>query len=372
MGGGLPLIRLTVPDVSFEAVRPALEEIFASGWLVSGKHVERFETLLAERLGARHAVAVSSGTAALQLMLQAGGIGTGDEVLVPGYTFPATAAAVAHTGAVPVVVDVDPRTANMDPHALKDALNPATRAVMPVHQFGLACAWDAIAETVRGHGELILFEDAACALGARIGDRHCGALGRAAAFSFHPRKIITTGEGGAVTTDDDGLAEQVRLLRNHGMTGSGPARRFSAVGYNFRMSELHAVVGLAQLERLDEILALRRQAADWYREALDGLPVELSVDPEEAPHTYQTYAVRLPPERDVRVVAAALEARGVQAGSGADVLAATGLYRSIGPTPQAVALARSHLALPMHSRLTRKDVARVGVALREALERAIR
>lgn len=357
------MIRLSPPEVPLETARVRLEAVLASGWLTNGPQVIRFEEALATRLGVRHVVAVSSGTGALHLMLVAAGVRPGDEVIVPGYTFPATAAAVVHAGAEPVVVDVLPGSANIDPAAVAAAVTPRTRAVMPVHQFGLACDWGAVAAAVPG---LLLLEDAACAFGAKVGARPCGTLGKAAAFSFHPRKIVTTAEGGAIATDDDGLAANLRLLRNHGMEVEGGLRRFRLAGYNFRLSEIHAALGLAQLELLDAVLQARREVAAWYATELAGLPLDLPPDPAAAPHTYQTFAIRLH-AHEAPAVIAHLARAGVEAGHGAEALATLGLYRTAGPTPVSLDFRRRHVALPLHSKLSRADVKTVAAALSEAL-----
>ncbi len=296
-------------------------------------------------------------------MLVAAGVKSGDEVIVPGYTFPATAAAVVHAGAEPVIVDVLLESANIDPAAAARAISGRTRALMPVHEFGLACDWDGL-EGVRRNA--VLLEDAACALGARLGPRSCGTLGKAAAFSFHPRKILTTAEGGAVVTDDDALAAEVRLLRNHGMETIDGTRLFRAPGYNFRLSELHAALGLAQLNRLSEVLGARRQVAEWYRDALRGLPIALPPDPMGAPHTFQTFAIRLTTHEASPTIARLAES-GIESAHGAEALASLGLYRVSGSTPISEELRRRHVALPMHSRLRREDVSRVAAALEEAL-----
>lgn len=357
------MIRLSPPEVPLEAARKRIGDVLDSGWLTNGHQVVAFEEALAARLGVRHVVAVSSGTGALHLMLVAVGVKPGDEVIVPGYTFPATAASVVHAGAEPVVVDVLPGSANIDPAAVAAAITARTRAVMPVHQFGLACDWDAVAAAAPGK---LLVEDAACALGARFGGRACGQLGVAAAFSFHPRKMLTTAEGGAIATDHDGLAAELRLLRNHGMEVEGGVRRFRLPGYNFRLSEIHAALGLSQLEGLDAVLDARRQVAGWYAEALAGLPLDLPPDPATAPHTFQTYAVFLRQHEATAVIAHLIRA-GIEAGHGAEALATLGLYRTAAPTPVALDFRRRHVALPLHSKLTHADVKTVAAALSEAL-----
>src|SRR5262245_40904082 len=191
----------------------AVREPLVSGWLTQGPKVAAFERGFAELCGTKHALATTSCTTGLHLALAALGIGPGDEVIIPAFTWVATANVVIHCGATPVLVDVDGTTFNIDPARIAAAVTPRTRAVMPVHQFGLCADWDAIAAAAPG---IPLIEDAACAAGATYRGRPAGTLGMAAAFSFHPRKVITTGEGGMLTTDDDHTAERARALRSHG------------------------------------------------------------------------------------------------------------------------------------------------------------
>jgi perosamine synthetase len=280
----------------------ALAEVVASGWVAQGPRVRAFEEAFARRVGTRDAVATSSGTSALELTLYALGVGPGDEVIVPSLSFIATANAVWHVGATPVFADIDPATYNLDPSAAEAAISAQTKAVMPVHQIGLAADMDAFADVARRHG-LLLVEDAAPALGARVGERQVGSLDNPACFSLHARKVITTGEGGMVTTDDHELAERLRRLRHHGMELSDIARHgardvvFETYGeraWNARMSDLQAAVGLSQLEALDEFLARRRRIAERYATALERIPhLEAPIEPAGFTHSWQSYAVRV-------------------------------------------------------------------------------
>src|ERR671937_1910633 len=249
-----------------------------------GPKVEQFERGLAEVCRTEHAVAVSSGTAALHLALLALGIGAGDEVLVPAYTFPATANVVALVGARPVLVDVDPVTMNVDPARIE--AGPRTRAVLAVHLFGRPARLEELPP-------LPILEDAAGALGAYRGGRACGGLGSLGCFSFHPRKIVTTGEGGAVTTDDSALAERVRSLRHHGWS---PPDRYDDVpgpGFNYRLSDVLCALGLPQLRRLEELHAAREQVAAGYAERLRSLDVVLPAADAGDRHGWQAYVIQL-------------------------------------------------------------------------------
>jgi len=294
-------IPLTRPVLG-EAEERAVLEVLRSGWLVQGPKVAELERVVAGLVGARHAVATSNCTTALHLALILHGIGAGDEVIVPSFTFIATANAVTYTGATPVFADIDPSTYNLDPDAVNAAITPRTKAIMPVHQIGLAADMDRLHAIARQHGT-VLIEDAAPALGATYRGRPVGGLGNTACFSFHPRKAVTTGEGGMITTDDGALAERARLLRAHGMSVSDLARHqarrviieeYQDIGYNYRMSDVHAAIGIEQLKRLPSILAQRCELAERYTAAFSDLEgVQLPFSSGETPHTYQSYMIQL-------------------------------------------------------------------------------
>lgn len=234
-------------------------DVMESGWLSQGEYVRRFEEAIAKAAGTKHAVAVTSGTAALHLALLALGIGPGDEVIVPDLTFVATANAVRYVGATPVLADVDARTGCIDADRYPGG---CSSTAIPVHLFGHP------APTI-GAGHVTTIEDAAEALGAELYGRKVGSIGTLACFSFYANKVITTGEGGAVTTDDDRLAERLRFLRGQAHAPSvGGHYWHTEVGYNYRMTDLQAAVGLGQIERLDEHLGARKQVSEWYREEL--------------------------------------------------------------------------------------------------------
>lgn len=242
-------------------------ECLKTGWISSrGRFVAAFERGVADYLGAREAVSTTSGTTALHLALAALGVGPGDEVIVPDLTFAATANAVLHAGAEPVLVDVEMDTWNMDPDAVEAAVTPRTRAIMPVHLYGLPADMDRLADMARRH-RLLVIEDAAEALGARHRGRPAGSLGDAAAFSFFGNKLITTGEGGMVVFRDPSVADRARMLRDHGMN---PERRYwhDEVGFNYRLTNMQAAVGVAQMERIEALLARKQEIAAIYRAGL--------------------------------------------------------------------------------------------------------
>jgi perosamine synthetase len=280
----------------------AIAEAIATGWVSQGPRVQAFEAAFAARVGAPEAVATTSCTTALQLALHVSGVGPGDEVIVPSLSFIATANAVWQCGAQPVFADVDPRTYNLDPAAAERAITPRTKAIMPVHQVGLPADMDAFLELAERHG-LALVEDAACAIGAQYKGAEIGSLGPLACFSLHPRKVITTGEGGMIAVHDPELAARLRRLRAHGMDMSDLARHaardvviesYPERGFNARMTDLQAALGLCQLEALEEILARRRRLAERYTAALESIPdLHAPYEPPYAQRTWQSYCVRV-------------------------------------------------------------------------------
>ena len=282
----------------------AVAEVIASGWVSQGPRVQAFEAAFAERVGAPDAVATTNCTSALQLALYVSGVGPGDEVIVPSMSFIATANAVWLGGATPVCADGDPRTYNLDPRSAERAVTSRTKAIMPVHQLGLPADMDAFSALADAHG-LAIVEDAACAIGAKHRGRPIGSLGSPACFSLHPRKVITTGEGGMIAVHDPEVAARLRRLRQHAMDVSDLARHsardvviesYPERGWNVRMTDMQAQLGLCQLELLDEILEGRRRVAERYTAALASVPfLEPPYEPDYAERTWQSYAVRLMP-----------------------------------------------------------------------------
>ncbi|MBK8451030.1 MAG: DegT/DnrJ/EryC1/StrS family aminotransferase [Saprospiraceae bacterium] len=270
-----------------------------SGWMTQGPQVAAFEKLFAEIHQVKHAIAVSNCTTALHLALIAAGVGPGDEVIVPAFTWVSTANAVIYCGAHPVFVDIDLESFNMDVKELQKKITPRTKAIIPVHLFGLCADIDAIKLVAPG---IKIIEDGACAAGAHYKSRPAGGLGDIACFSFHPRKSVTTGEGGMLTTQDDALAEHLNKLRNHGASLSEEQRHkgpkpyilpeFTMVGYNYRMTDLQGAVGLVQLKKLESFIAYRNQWAQYYSQALKdinwirtpGLPANMK-------HGWQSYVL---------------------------------------------------------------------------------
>lgn len=345
-------VRLAFPDLGEEELAE-IADVLASGQLTMGPKVAEFEELLADAAGTAHAIAVSSGTAALHVAVLALGIGPGDEVLVPAYTFPATANVVALAGAKPVLVDVDPTTMNLDPEDCARRTSPRTKAILAVHLFGRPAPLEELPD-------LPILEDAAGALGASRRGEPCGSLGLLACFSFHPRKIVTTGEGGAVTTDDAAVAERVRSLRHHGWSPSDDYADMPAPAFNYRISDVLCALGIPQMRRLEELHAAYERIAAGYAERLAHLDVVLpSTDPGDR-HGLQAYVVQVDRRDEVM---AGLRAQGIQCQIGTYALHRLGAYRDQGPFRGADAAFERALALPLHPRLTEAELDRVAEGL---------
>ena len=351
--GGSEPIRLARPDVG-DAELGALAEVVRSGQLTMGPKVEEFEAAIATSVGTAYAAVVSSGTAALHLALLALEIGPGDEVIVPAYTFPATANAVELCGARAVLVDIDPDSFLLDPATVASAVTPRTRAVMAVHLFGRPVDWEALQTAVPQ--EVVLLEDAAGAFGARYRGTPCGALGVAACLSFHPRKIVTTGEGGAVTTDEADLAAAVRRLRHHGWATLGD---MPAPGFNYRLPDLLCAIGITQVGRLEELLVARERVAASYTERLEHF-VLAPTAAEGDRHGWQAYVVQL--DRRDRALDE-LRAAGIEAQIGTWALHRLGPYADQGPFPGAERAFERALALPFATTTTEEEVERVASVL---------
>lgn|SRR5579859_1662851 len=278
-------------------------EVLRSGWVTQGPRVAEFEQKFAAYVGCEHAIAVSSCTTALQLALWVTGIKPGDQVICPSLSFIATANCIAYSGATPVFADIDLETYNVDPGEVEALISLRTKAILVVHQIGLPAEMDALQQLAAKYG-LTLIEDAACAIGSEYNGQLIGRpVGELACFSFHPRKIMTTGEGGMITTNNARLAERLRRLRQHAMSLSDVARHsakeiatetYNEIGFNYRMTDMQAAVGIAQLARLANLLERRRYLAQRYNYALRELPwLKTPYVPSNCRHNYQSYMVRL-------------------------------------------------------------------------------
>jgi perosamine synthetase len=365
-----PRIAVAMPTLDGRE-RAYVLECLESGWISShGRFIADFEAAFAAYCGVKHAVACNNGTTALHLALVALGLKPGDEVIVPTLTYIASANTVRYCGATPVFVDSDPVTFNLDPAQVEARITPRTRAIMPVHLYGHPADMDPINAIARERG-LLVVEDAAEAVGAAYKGRRTGGLGDCAAFSFFGNKIITTGEGGMVTTDDDALAERLRLYRSQGMD---PARRywFPVIGFNYRMTNIAAAIGLAQLERVDAHLAARRRVAAGYDRRLAGRPdLVRPTTASWATHVFWMYTVLTPPGGPTRdEVIARLDREGIETRPAFHPLHRLPPYRDLpgGPYPQAEDIGARGLNLPTHGQLTEDDLDRVSIALLRALD----
>lgn len=368
------LIKLAAPDIQAADLR-RVGAILRSGNLVQGATVAEFESALADFCGIDHCAVVSSGTSALHLALLALGIGKGDTVILPAFTFPATANAVEFAGARVMLCDVDPQSYVMTPAALERVIasNRRTRlaAVMVVHEFGYPVDMVGMRAVARRHG-LKLIEDAACALGTRSGGAHVGRYSDAACFSFHPRKAVTTGEGGAVVSRNRALISAVKELRNHGIRARGGKIDFPRAGLNYRMTEFQAALGLGQLGRFDRELEKRKRLAAEYLDRLSDIS-GLDLPRADDGCSWQTFMVVLGPTVKRGDVIRFLAARGIQSNLGAQAINAVAYYKakygwSPATHPAATRLYRNGLALPLHGGVSIRDVAFVCRSLKLAFK----
>jgi len=355
-----------------------------TGWIVQGPQVAEFERLFCELSGSPHSLATTSCTTALHLALAVLGVGAGDEVVVPAFTYVASANVVEQSGARTVFCDIDPATYNVDPESLERAVTPRTKAIMPVHLFGLVADMPAVGEIASRHG-LAVVEDAACAVGSTLNGQHAGTFGEFGAFSFHARKPITTGEGGMLTVRDDDDAARATALRSHGGLVSDLERHnkgafalpdHDEVGFNYRMTDFQGALGVVQMGRLQTVLDARRRLAERYTEALGEL-VGLATPtvPPGAVHTYQSYVVRIDPDeaaltRDA--IALEMQARGVATRQGTHAVHLLGYYRrtySIQPEdfPNAFDADATSLSLPLFPSMSEEEHDYVIDNLRELL-----
>jgi perosamine synthetase len=348
-------------------------EALRSGRLSLGPMLERFETALAERIGAPHVAAVSSGTAGLHLAVRLAGFGPGDEVLTTPFSFVASANCLLYEGATPVFADVDPRTLNLDPAAAEAAITERTKGILAVDIFGYPAEYDELIVMAERHG-LVLVDDACEALGAEYKGRPVGSLGHPAVFAFYPNKQITTGEGGALAVDTEEDWRRLKSLSNQGRTDSGEWLTHGHLGFNYRLDELSAALGLAQVEKLDEILERRREVAARYAELLrdvDGVEPPL---PDDAEHrrSWFVYVAQLAEDVDRDGVIARLAEDGVAAKPYLPSIHLQPYWRERfgtreGMFPVAESASRRSLALPFHTRLTTGEQERVAGALRRAV-----
>jgi perosamine synthetase len=374
-------IQISLPSTGEEEWQ-ACREPLMSGWLTHGPKVAAFEKVFAEHHRVKHALATSNCTTGLHLILAALGIGPGDEVIIPAFTWVATANVVLYCGATPVFADVDRATNNIDPADLARRITPRTRAVIVVHLFGLCADMDAIRAVLPAHVKII--EDAACAAGASYKGTLAGGLSDAAAFSFHPRKSITTGEGGMVTTNDDEIAEVANMLRNHGASVSEEQRHkgprpyllpeFNLLGFNYRMTDLQGAVGLVQMSKLEKFIQERQQWADYFRRELAGIEwLRMPAQPVNGQHAWQAFVTYVDPAKAPMPrndIMERLQAAGIATRPGTHAVHMLGYYKDrFGLKPADYPGAQdcdSHtMAIPLHNRMTEEDYAYVVQSLKQ-------
>ena len=368
-------VQIAAPSMGEEEWQ-AVREPLLSGWLTQGPKVAAFEKAFAERHQVKHALATTSCTTALHLALAALGIGPGDEVIVPSFTWVATANVVLYCGATPVLCDVDPRTNNIDPASAASRVTERTRAVIPVHLFGLCADMDALRAALPPHVKIV--EDAACAAGAAYKGVPAGGLGDVACFSFHPRKSITTGEGGMLMTNDADLAARADVMRNHGASISEEQRHhgpqpylladFDELGFNYRMTDIQAAIGLVQLTKLDTFIEERDRWARFYREQLADLEwLRQPLSPNDGRHAWQAYVTTVDPKHAPmprNELMAELHRRGVATRPGTHAVHMLGYYGErygcrADDLPGARDCERNTMAIPLHNRMSEDDYAYV-------------
>jgi perosamine synthetase len=361
-----------------EEVQNALDSITRGSYWANGPYVDEFEAGIESFLGVEHAVVFNSGTTALASALRAHGIGPGDEVVVPSFTFVATANAVRLVGAEPVFADVERDRYGLDPESVREVVTDDTAAVVPVHYAGTPCRIEALAEVAADH-DLALVEDAAEAFGATLDGTPVGSFGDSAMLSFCQNKVVATGEGGAVVTGDEELAADLRLLRSHGRAsgdyfGSSGSGEYRALGNNFRMADVVAAVGVGQLERVDELIENRRRVAREYADRLAGIDgVEPMSDPPSGRHVYQLYTVTFTPEIDRDSVVETLADRGIASKIYFEPVHRSAYYRetyekSVDHLSVTEELSERVLSLPMHPELSTEEIERVTDVLGVAVE----
>ena len=365
----IPLIK---PDVSFDAVAEDLRKILDSGQLTSGRYVAAFEAAIGDYVGRPAAVSTTSATTAMHMVLAAMEIGPGDEVLVSDFTFPATGNVVVQVGATPVLVDNRCGQFDMDPDDLIGKVTERSRAVIVVHPFGQPADMARINQIASDRG-LKVIEDAACALGARLTDgTACGAVSDAGCFSFHPRKLLTTGEGGMIVTGDPVLAERLSVLRNHGGRRAQVGLEFVECGFNYRMSEIQACLGLEQIVRFDAILDERRRVAKLYLERLadlNSVTVPLSAPVERC--TFQSFVVLLDDSVDRDALSERMRELGVETTLGTYAMHSHPAYAKLGyrpgDLPHSFAAQQRSLTMPLVKGMSAQDVDTIVGALAKAV-----
>lgn len=353
-----------------------LLNVLKTGNLVQGKYVKELEIEIEEYLSVNNAIVVSSGTAALHLALLALDIKQGDEVIVPAFTFPATANVIENVGACTVLVDITLEDYCIDVSKIEEKITEKTKAIIPVHEFGNIADMDKLLAISNKHN-IAIIEDAACALGTEYNCKKAGVFGKTACFSLHPRKNITTGEGGIVVTDDNDIADKIRSLRNHGIVVKNGKYDFASAGLNYRMTDFQAALGLSQIPELDNIINYRRSMAAIYDECLKDTPmIQTPVDCKHKKHTYQTYHILLDQKIDRDNLIVKLRNTQIESNLGAYALNTLTYYKNKyrynnSDFPKAMAAYKHGLALPMGMHLCEKDIEFISITLKQFIHSGI-
>ena len=366
----IPLLRPYFDSEELEEIGKVLD----SGWVSQGPKTKEFEDKIKEYLGVKYAIAVNNCTAALHLSLLSIGVQQGDEVLVGDYTFPATGHAVLYCRAKPEFIDIDPKTYNINPTLIEGKITKKTKAIIPVHTFGQSVDMNAIMKIAKDYN-LKVIEDSACALGAEYKNKYTGTIGDIGCFSFHARKGITTGEGGMAVTNDKELAEKIRHLSVFGMQSAWSREQFgftipvfTSLGYNYKMSDILAAVGVAQLRKLDKIIKRKRELAEYYNDVLKDISlIQTPYANSDARHIYQSYVTILDKKINRNKVIERLQEKGIQAQIGTYASHIQPVYHSKDSCPISLNIFNRALALPMYYMLKEEDIDVVATVLKKIL-----
>lgn len=356
----IPLFR---PYFDFDELEQIID-VLKSGWVSQGPKVKEFEDQVADYIGAKYAIATTNCTSALHLALLSIGVTKGDEVIVADYTFPATGHSVLYCGAIPIFVDINPNTYNIDPDKIEELITDKTKAIIPVHTFGQAAEMDKIVKIAKEYN-LKIIEDSACALGAKYKNSYAGTIGDIGCYSFHARKGITTGEGGMVVTDDDYLAEKIRHLAVFGMKSAWDREighkhsipEFLDVGYNYKMSDITAAMGVAQLKKIDSIIEKKQKLAKYWDDMLDGIDfIDKPYIGNDVNHIYQSYVSLVDKNINRNKLIIKLREQGIQTQIGTYASHIQPVYNSNRIFPNSFDIFNRSLALPMYYMLSEDEI----------------
>lgn len=349
-----------------------VSEVLRSGMLVQGKYVAELEKLFSRATSVTHASALSNGTATLHLALISLNIKPGDEVIVPAFSYVATANVVELVGATPIFVDIDPQTFNIDVAKIEKVITTKTRAIIPVHEFGLSCDIECLMAVARKHG-LFVIEDAACALGAAYKGKHVGSFGHFGSFSLHPRKAISSGEGGVLITNDELHDKRIKILRNHGTEMIDGKMDFSEFGFNYRMTDFQAALVVSQMDRLQKSIDYKNELADIYNKTLNTNKLQPPFVPSYTRHTWQTYHVVLDESVDRDKLIEAMKEKNIGANYGAQCIPFMKVYQDKyhqpcdALFPNALKAYKQGLALPIHDLVTKEQIEYIATTLNHLL-----